>query len=264
MRRATTRCCCSRGFRRRRTRRPRLRIRLPAGGRRWSARARPSTPIATSSSASTRWAAASAPRVPRPSIRPRASRIVWNSRTFPSKTSRAAATKPSARWASKVVRGRRRLAGRHGGAGLCGAVRRRGAPGHQHLRQPRGHAVRHRAALYAARRHPHGSGLAGRPVHRRRAPDHGHAARAQARHADVSLRRGVETPLRPPPGFRSPVRNAVTGPRAFSGRVRGAGLPERAGRQVRVGVRSQTAISTYRAPSIASISRRTAARLRPR
>ena len=47
----------------------------------------------------------------------------------------------------KTVRGGGRIARRHGGAGLRGAVRRRGAPGHQHLRQPGGHALRHRAAL---------------------------------------------------------------------------------------------------------------------
>ena len=47
----------------------------------------------------------------------------------------------------QTVRGGGRLAGRHGGAGLRRAVRRRRAARDQHLRQPGGHALRHRAAL---------------------------------------------------------------------------------------------------------------------
>ena len=85
--------------------------------------------------------------------------------------------------------------------------RGRGPPGHQHLGQPGRHALRHRAALDAARRHPHGSGLAGRPVFGRRAPDHGHAPGAQARHSHLSFGRGMETPLRPPPRLGSPLRS---------------------------------------------------------
>ena len=132
-----------------------------------------------------------------------------------------------------------RFAGWHGGAGIRGAIRRRRAPRDQHLRKPRGLAVCHRAALPAARRHPHRSRVARRPVFGRRAAHHGHAPGAQARHHHLSLGRRMETSLRPPAGIRSPLRSAAAGPCAFPGRIRGAGLPQRAGRQVRIGVRSE-------------------------
>ena len=90
-------------------------------------------------------------------------------------------------------------------------------------------------------------------------PDHRHAPRAQARHDHLSLGRRMEASLRPPPGFRPALRSAAAGARAFPGRIRGAGLPRtrRPTSSCRCSIR--TATSIYRAPWIASISRRTAA-----